>query len=85
MYWGKISINECINITSDHGGGINANKKDAYDICCHPNILSEPSLNRATSFAWIILPKKLTIYLSSGQPCKSEWNEWDFLLNQSDR
>jgi hypothetical protein len=78
LYWGNITLDVCMRIISDHEGGLDLHGQDAYDICRHPDMSTDPSLSRATSFAWIVQPKKYTVYLTWTQPCRSAWHEWNF-------
>lgn len=74
FYWGNITLNECINITRDHGGGIDIEDKDSSDICHHPDDKSMC----VTTFAYIVQPKNLNIYWTKGSPCKKDFIKHDF-------
>jgi hypothetical protein len=65
-YYGNITLNECMNITRDHGGGTNPKKEDSSDICCRPDIHS----SFTTAFSWIVVPKYYTVYWTHARPCK---------------
>jgi hypothetical protein len=73
--YGNITIETCKNITRDHGGGYDINKRDSGDICRHPD---NHSL-WITSFSWIIQTKTMTVYWTRNFPCKSEFNEYNFM------
>lgn len=72
--YGAITIETCKNITRDHGGGFDKNKRDSGDICRHPDKYAL----WITSFSWIIQPKTMTIYLTSNAPCNTEFNKYNF-------
>lgn len=72
--YGNITLETCKNITRDHGGGYDENKKDSGDICRHPDRHG----SWITSFAWIIQPKTMTAYWTRGAPCRTEFNEYNF-------
>lgn len=74
LNYGNITLDVCKNITRDHGKGSNENGKDSFDICRHPdrNDLS------ITLFSWVIMPKKMTVYLTYGSPCNRRFVEKDF-------
>ena len=74
LSYGDITIETCKNITRDHGGGYDKNKQDSGDICRHP----DGHNSGATSFAWIIQPKTMTVYLTKGPPCNTEFTEYNF-------
>ena len=74
LSYGNITIETCKNITRDHGGGFDENKRDSGDICRHP----DKNALWITSFSWIIQSKTMTIYLTSNAPCKTEFNEYNF-------
>jgi hypothetical protein len=65
-YYGNISLNECMNITRDHGGGTDPVKEDSSDICCRP----DKNSSFTTAFSWIVVPKEYTIYWTHARPCK---------------
>ncbi len=71
--YGNITLDVCKNIMSDHGGGSIIDGKDSYDICRHP----DENLSTITSIAWIIQPKKLTVYLTHKSPCRSIFSKYD--------
>jgi hypothetical protein len=72
--YGNITLETCMSITRDHGGGFDKNGKDSGDICRHPDKES----NRITAYSWIILPKDLTVYWTYRSPCKSIFWKHDF-------
>lgn len=74
LNYGNITLDVCKNITRDHGKGSNENGKDSFDICRHPD-RNDFSI---TLFSWIIMPKKMTVYLTYGSPCKRKFIEKDF-------
>jgi predicted choloylglycine hydrolase len=65
-YYGNITLNECMNITRDHGGGTDPTKEDSSDICSRP----DKNGYRATAFSWIIIPKEDTILWTHARPCQ---------------
>ena len=72
--YGNITLETCISITKDHGGGFDKNGKDSGDICRHP----DKENNRVTAYSWIIQPKDLTVYWTYRSPCKSIFWKHDF-------
>jgi Acyl-coenzyme A:6-aminopenicillanic acid acyl-transferase len=72
--YGNITLDTCINLITDHGGGTNPNGPDSSDICRHPD--SDDS--DTTIFAWIAEPKEYTVYLTRGQPCNSNLIKYIF-------
>ncbi len=72
--YGNITLEVCEEITRDHGGGYNKNGKDSGDICRHPD---RHSL-KVNAFAWIIVPKELTVYWVHTSPCKDVFHKHDF-------
>jgi hypothetical protein len=73
-YYGKIDLDICKKITRDHKKGFNPNKKTSGDICRHPDHHSF----KATIFAFILEPKKLTAHWTKGYPCKKHYTSVDF-------
>ncbi len=65
--YGNITLDTCIKIITDHGGGTNPNGPDSSDICRHP----DSNDSHITVFAWIAEPKECTVYLTQDQPCQS--------------
>lgn len=65
-YYGDITLQECMNITRDHGGGTDSTKEDSSDICSSP----DKNGSRATTFSWIIVPKEYTLYWTHARPCQ---------------
>jgi hypothetical protein len=65
-YYGNITVNECMNITRDHGGGTDPNTEDSSDICCRP----DKNSTFTTAFSWIVVPKEYTVYWTHARPCK---------------
>lgn len=65
--YGNITLDVCINITRDHGGGTNPKGKDSCDICSH----TDANCRAQTLFSWIIDAKHFTVYWApGGSPCK---------------
>jgi hypothetical protein len=71
--YGNITLNECKNITRDHSGGSDKNGRDSYDICKHP----DKNWSSVNAFAWIVQPKKLTVYWTHRSPCRSRFIKRD--------
>ncbi len=65
-YYGNITLNECMNITRDHGGGTDPTGEDSSDICSRP----DKNGLRATTFSWIVIPKEYTILWTHARPCR---------------
>ncbi|ENO11739.1 Acyl-coenzyme A:6-aminopenicillanic acid acyl-transferase [Thermoplasmatales archaeon SCGC AB-539-C06] len=75
--YGDITLDVCMAITQDHGGGTNPNRKDSSDICRHP----DKNDTHITAFSWIVVPEKMTVYWTRGQPCsmfRGKFKEYDF-------
>jgi len=72
--YGNITLETCMSITRDHGGGYDKNGKDSGDICRHP----DKENNSVTAYSWIIQPKDLTVYWTYRSPCKSIFWKHDF-------
>lgn len=72
--YGNITLDTCMKMTRDHGGGTNPDGKDSSDICRHP----DKNLSSITVFSWIIEPKNLTVYWTHGSPCRSRFVKYDF-------
>jgi len=72
--YGNITLDTCMKLTRDHGGGYNKDGKDSGDICRHPD---KNSL-KITAFSWIIMPKELTVYWTHTSPCKGIFWKHDF-------
>ena len=73
-HYGNITLDVCMNITRDHEGGFDKTKPDSGDICRHPD---RHGL-WITNFAWIVQPKKYTVYWTRGHPCTSPYTEYNF-------
>jgi hypothetical protein len=71
--YGNITLEICKEITRDHGGGLNPNKKDSNDICHHPDRYRLA----ITQLSWIIQPKEMKIYFAHGSPCRSIYRCYD--------
>jgi len=79
--YGNITLDVCKAITRDHGGGTNPNGKDSSDICRHP----DKNDTHITAFSWIVVPEKMTVYWTRGQPCsafRGEFMEYNFKIFQ---
>ncbi len=72
QYYGSITLNECMNITQDHGGGYDPTKEDSSDICSRPD---KHGL-WTTAFSWIVVPKEYTIYWTHARPCRPLLGEY---------
>jgi len=72
-HYGNITLDVCKEITRDHGGGFDPNKRDSSDICRHP----DKNRSVVTAFAWIIQPKTYTVYLTHRSPCRSRFIKHD--------
>jgi len=73
-HYGNITLDVCMNITRDHSGGTDPFGKDSCDICTHPD---QEYLAR-TSFSWIIIPQKYTVYWAHGPPCRHQFHSQNF-------
>jgi len=67
MNYGDISLETCKMILRDHG------KEEHDGLCRHPK-----KKLVFTAASYIVEPKKLTVYLASGNPCKSKFRKHDF-------
>lgn len=74
LYYGNITLDVCKKISRDHGGGYDQNKMDSGDICRHPDNCSL----KVTAFAWIVMPKDLTVYCTHTCPCRGVFWKCDF-------
>ena len=72
--YGNITLEVCKELCRDHGGGLDPDKSDPYDICWHPSRESKT----VTSFSWIIQPKNFTVYMTHRIPCRSKYWSYDF-------
>lgn len=74
LYYGNITLDVCKKISRDHGGGFDQNKMDSGDICRHPDNCSL----KVTAFAWIVMPKDLSVYCTHTCPCRGVFWKCDF-------
>ena len=72
--WGNITLEVCMNLTRDHGGGMNGTTADSADICRHPDHLDET----ATVLSWIIEPQSFSVYITEGYPCSTPFQHFNF-------
>ena len=47
---------------------------DSADICRHP----DKDITITTVTSWIVQPKEYMVYWTRGQPCKRNFNAYDF-------
>jgi hypothetical protein len=69
--YGNITLDVCKSITRDHKYGFNGMEKNSGTICRHP----DKNLLKATIFSYILEPKKMTVHLTHGYPCRLEYEE----------
>lgn len=74
LYYGNITLDVCKKISRDHGGGYDQNRMDSGDLCRHPDTYS----SKVTAFAWIVMPKNLTVYWTHTSPCRGVFWKCDF-------
>ena len=72
--WGNITLEACMNLTRDHGGGTDSTKADSADICRHPDDTDDT----ATVLSWIVEPQTLSVYMTKGYPCSTPFEQYDF-------
>jgi hypothetical protein len=72
--YGNITLDVCIRICKDHGGGFNPNGKDSGDICRHPDKRD----SGRTIYSLVIQPNNFTVYITHGSPCKNLFWKYDF-------
>jgi len=72
--YGSITIETCKNLCRDHSQGFAEGKKDSGDICRHP----DKNDSGKTVYSVIIQPKKLTVFITHGIPCRHIFWKYDF-------
>jgi len=72
--YGNITIDLCKNLTRDHINGFTDKRKNSGNICRH----FDTNSLKATVFAYILEPKKLTAHITPGQPCKNKYIKYNF-------
>jgi predicted choloylglycine hydrolase len=72
--YGNITLDVCKNITRDHSGGFDPDRKDSADICRHPDKINSGS----TRTSWIIESKNLILYYTFRKPCRFPYIRYNF-------